>query len=144
MRDSLSKTFKMKDMGQLCYCLGINFELTEQGISLCQKQYLIKLLERYKLTEANTVTTPMDPNVKLVKDDSYSKKVDATQYQSMEGSLLHAARATRPDIAYAVGIVSKFNAAPTQAYLTAVKRIFRYLKGTIELKLQYKPDGENL
>ena len=86
----------------------------------------------------------MDPNVKLVKDDSYSKKVDATQYQSMEGSLLHAARATRPDIAYAVGIVSKFNAAPTQAYLTAVKRIFRYLKGTIELKLQYRPDGENL
>ena len=93
MKDSLSKTFKMKDMGQLHYCLGINFKLTEQGISPCQKQYLNKLLERYKLTEANTVTTPMDPNVKLVKDDSYSKKVDAAQYQSMVGSLLHAARA---------------------------------------------------
>ena len=144
MKDSLSKTFKMKDMGQLRYCLGINFELTEQGISLCQKQYLNKLLERYKLTEANTVTTPMDPNVKLVKDDSYSKKVDAVQYQSMVGSLLHAARATRPDIAHAVGIVSKFNAAPTQAHLMAVKRIFRYLKGTIDLKLQYRSDGENL
>ena len=104
---------------------------------------MIKLLERYKLTEANTVTTPMDPNVKLVKDDSYSKKVDAAQYQSMVGSLLHAARATRPDIAYVVAIVSKFNAAPTQAHLTAVKRIFRYLKGAIELKLQYRPDGEN-
>ena len=129
MKDSLSKTFKMTDMGQIRYCLGINFELTEQGISLCQKQYLIKLLERYKLAEANTVTTPMDPNVKLVKDDSYSKKVDAAQYQSMVGCLLHAARATCPDIAYAVGIVSKFNAAPIQAHLTAVKRIFRYLKG---------------
>ena len=70
MKDSLSKTFKMKDMGQLRYCFGINFELTGQGISLCQKQYLNKLLERYKLTEANAVTTPMDPNVKLVKDDS--------------------------------------------------------------------------
>ena len=142
MKDSLSKTFKMKDVGQFRYCLGINFELTEQGISLCQKQYLIKLLERYKLTEANTVTTPTDLNVKLVKDDSYSKKVDAAQYQSMVRSLLHAARATRPDIAHAVGIVSKFNAAPTQAHLTAVKRIFRYLKGTIELKLQYRPDSE--
>ena len=62
----------------------------------------------------------------------------------MIGSLLHAARATHPDITYAVGIVSKFNAAPTQAHLTAVKRIFRYLKGTIELKLQYRHDGENL
>ena len=128
MKEGLSITFKMKDMGQLRYCLGINFELTKQGISLCQKQYLLKLLEKYKLSEANTVTTPMDPNVKLVKDDSYSKKVDPIQYQSMVGSLLHAARATRPDIAHAVGLVSKFNSAPTQAHLTAVKRIFRYLK----------------
>ena len=141
MKDSVSKIFKMKDMGQLCYCLGINFELIEQGISLCQKQYLNKLLERYKLTEANTVTTPMDPNVKLMKDDSYSKKVDAAQYQSMVYRKF--ARATRPDIAYAVGIVSKLNAAPTQAHLTAV-RIFRYLKGTIDLKLQYRSDGDNL
>ena len=67
------------------------------------------------LSEANTVTTPMDPNVKLVKDDSYSKKIDPILYQSMVGSLLHAARATRPDIAHAVGLVSKFNSAPTQA-----------------------------
>ena len=52
MKDGLSNTFKMKDIR---YCLGINFEMTEQGISLCQKQYLMKLLERYKLTEANTV-----------------------------------------------------------------------------------------
>ena len=55
-----------------------------------------------------------------MKDDSYSKKVDTVQYQSMVGSLLHAARATRPDIAHAVGVISKFNATLTQAHLTAV------------------------
>ena len=93
----------MKDMGQLRFCLVINFEVTEQVISLCQKQYLIKLLERYRLSEANTVATQMDPSVKLVQDDSYSKKVDPIQYQSMLGSLLHAAKVTRPDIAHAVG-----------------------------------------
>ena len=75
----------------------------------------------------------------VIKDDGYSKKVDPVQYQSMVGSLLHAAKATRPDIAHAVGKVSKFCAAPTQAHLTAVKIIFRYIKGTIDLKLQYKP-----
>ena len=64
------------------------------------------------LSEANTVSTPMDSNVKLEKDDGYSKKVDAVQYQSMVGSILHVARATRPDIAFAVSTVSKFNAAP--------------------------------
>ena len=124
MKRCLSDTFKMKDMGKLQYCLGINFELNEKGISLSQKQYLLKLLEKYGLSEANTVTTPMDPNVKLVKDDGYSKKVNPIPYQSMVGSLLHAARATRPDIAHAVSTVSKFNAEPTQAHLTAVKRIF--------------------
>jgi len=56
----------MKDMGQLSYCLGINFEVTEQGISLCQEQHLKKLLEKYGLSKANTVATPMDPNVQLV------------------------------------------------------------------------------
>ena len=138
MKESLSNTFKMKDMGQLRYCLGINFEVTKQGISLCPKQYLLRILEKYRLSEVNTVTTPMDPNVKLVKDDSYSKKVDLTKYQSMVGSLLHAARATCPDIVHAVALVSKFNSAPTQAHLTAVKRIFWYLKGTIDIKLQYR------
>ena len=86
----------------------------------------------------------MDPNVKLVKDDGYSKKVNPIPYQSMVGSLLHAARATHPDIVHAVSTVSKFNAEPTQAHLTAVKRIFRYLKGTIDVVLQYKLAGDKL
>ena len=66
----------------------------------------------------------LDPNVKM-NINGYSKKVDSIHYQSMVGSLLHAARATCPDIAHAVGTVSKFNAEPTHAHLTAVKRIFR-------------------
>jgi len=105
---------------------------------------LKKLLEKYGLSKANTVATPMDPNVKLVKDDGYIKKVDPTQYQLMVGSLLHAAKATRHDIAHAVGKVSRFCTAPTQAHLTAVKRIFRYLKGTIDLSLRYKLSGGKL
>ena len=92
------------------------------------------------LSEANTVTTPMDPNVKLVKDDSYSKKVDPIQYQFT----VTCSKSYTPDIAHAVGLVSKFNSAPTQAHLTAVKRIFRYLKGTIDLKLQYESTGGKL
>ena len=142
MKSCLSETFKIKDMGEIRYCLGVNFELVKNGINLSQKQYLLRLLEKYGLSEANTVSTPMDPNVKLVKDDKYSKSVDPILYQSMVGSLLHAARATCPDIAHAVSIVSKFNAEPSQAHLTAVKRIFRYLKGTLDVTLQYKSIGE--
>ena len=103
---------------------------------------MLQLLEKDVLSEANTVSTPMDPNVKLVKDDKYSNSVDSIQYQLMVGSLLHAARGTRPDIAHAVGLVAKFNTEPTQARLTAVKRIFRYLKGTLDVAMQYKSTGD--
>ena len=116
MKRSLSDTFKMKNLGQLQYCLGVNFNWSTNGVSLCQKQYLSRILERYGMSEANTVSTPMDPNIKLIKDDKYSKKVDPVQYQSMVGSLLHAARATHPNIAHAVGIVSKFSNEPTVAH----------------------------
>ena len=103
---------------------------------------MLRLLENYELSEANTASTPMDPNVKLVKDDNYSKKMGPVQYQSMVGSLLHTARTACPHIAYAVGIVSKFNA--TQAHLTAVKRIHWYLKGALDIALQYKPTSDTL
>lgn len=146
LKDDLSHRFKMKDLGKLHYCLGISMSMDEDNgiIHLNQGRYLLKILERYGLVEAKPVSTPADPNVKLLKDDGCSKKVNPVQYQSMVGSLLHAARATRPDIAQAVGIVSRFNAEPTEAHLTAVKRIFRYLRGTVSLALQYKAKGGDL
>lgn len=84
------------------------------------------------------MSTPADPNVKLCKDDGVSKSVDSIMYQSMVGSLLYAAIATRPDISHAVGVVAKFNSGPNEAHLTAVKRILRYLKGTSDITLKYK------
>ena len=73
-----------------------------------------------------------------------SKSVDSIQYQLMVGSLLHAARGPHPDIAYAVGIVAKFNAEPTQGCLTAVKRILRYLKGTLDVTCSTNQQVTNL
>ena len=77
-----------------------------------------------------------------LKKDEVSKAFDPIRYQSMVGSVLYAATATRPDIAQAVGVVSKFNARPNESHLTAVKRGFRYLKGTVNLALKYKKKGD--
>ena len=74
--------------------------------------------------------------VQLAKP-SYFINCAPTQYQSIVGSLLYAAIATFPDIAQAVAVVSKFCASPTEAHLTAAKRILRYLKGTSDLGLKY-------
>ena len=135
---SLNKHFKMKDMGSLHFCLGVHIKQSEEGLQLCQKRYIEKLLQRYGLQDANAVSTPVDLNVKLVADDGHSKPVDKVRYQSMVGSLLYAAVATRPDISQAVRVLSKFNSAPTEAHLAAAKRVLRYLKGTMNLSLQYK------
>ena len=139
IKESLAKRFKMKDLGDLHYCLGINVEFDEEKkcLKMHQKQYIQLLLERYGLLQAKVASTPADVNVRLVKDDGSGLLADPVHYQSMVGSLLYAAIATRPDIAQAVGAVSKFNSCPTQTHLTAVKgRI-------IDLGLMYKQTDDN-
>ena len=79
---------------------------------------LLSMTKRESVGQAKPSTTPV---VKLVKYDGVSKLVDPICYQSMVGSLLYAAIATRPDIAQAVGTVSNFNSCPTEAHLTSVK-----------------------
>ena len=140
VKKSLTAQFKMKDLGKLHYCLGISIEQDEDQkcIRMHQKQYISATLEKYGLSDAKVVATPADNNVNLKKDDGVSNTVDPTLYQSMVGSLLYAAIATRPDIAQAVGVVSKFSSKPNEAHLTAVKRILRYLKGTGDLALKYE------
>ena len=138
VKQSLADRFKMKDMGPLHYCLGVSIIQEEGCIFLHQKQYILSMMKRYGLAEAYPVSTPADASVKLVKDDGFSQGVDPVKYQLMVGSLLYAAMATRPDIAHAVGVVSKFNSKPSEAHLTAVKRILRYLKGTANLALKYQ------
>ena len=103
-----------------------------------QKQYILKLLERYGLKNSKPVATPADPNVKLRRKDGVSKAVDPVLYQSMVGSSLYAAIATRPDISQAVGVVSKYCSKSSEAHLTAVKRILHYLKSTADIAMKYK------
>ena len=140
IKDTLAKQFKMKDLGKLHFCLGISVHHDQETSRLWihQRQYITSMLKKYGLAEANPVSIPADPNVTLEKNDGNSCAVDQTMYQSMVGTLLYAATATRPDIAHAVSVVAKFSSAPTAAHLTAVKRIVRYLKGTKHVGLCYE------
>lgn len=94
----------------------------------------------FNMEDSKRVSTPMSTNTKLSKDDK-APSVDHTAYRSMIGSLLYLT-ATRPDILQAVCMVARFQASPTEEHLTAVKRIFRYLKGTLELGIWY-PKGKS-
>jgi len=129
--------FKMKDIGQLHYCLGISIVQNKENSSVYihQNQYIENMLKKFHMSDSKIVSTPTDVNVKSCKDDGFSQPEDKVLYQSLVGSLLYFAIATKPDISYAVRVVAQFCAGPNQSHLTAAKRILRYLKGTAQYAL---------
>ena len=132
----LTERFKMKDMGELSYILGVNVKQGSECMILSQQTYVEQMLEKYGMSNCNPASTPAATDLKLMKDDG-SRPVDQTKYQSMIGSLLYLSVATRPDIAFAVGALSKYNSCPNENHLTAVKRIFRYLRSSSQIGLKY-------
>ena len=97
------------------------------------------------MSDCHPVTTPLDPGARLSKeqaprDDAERKQMQTRPYAALVGALMYLAVATRPDIAHAVGVLSRFSNDPGMAHWTAVKHLMRYLKGTMDLKLTYRPD----
>lgn len=145
LKKLLSSEFKMKDLGQIHFCVGICIKRTEDGeYQIHQKPYIESVLKRFGMEDAKEVSTPADVNVKLEQDDGFSKPVDPVEYKSMLGCLLYIAMGTRPDIAYAVAAVCRYSSSPTELHMTALKRILRYLKRTKELSLHYTQQNSNL
>ena len=127
--------FSMSDLGLLSYYLGIEVKQSEEGIKLSQTSYASKILEKTGMLQSNTCQVPMEQRLKLRKSGE-GKKVDATYYRSVVGSLRYLVN-TRPDLAYSVGIVSRYMECPTSQHLAAVKQILRYIRGTLNLGCSY-------
>ena len=87
------------------------------------------------------VATPVEVGVKLTKGTDDSEYVDEAHYQSAVGSLLYLSMKTRPDITFAVSLAARFCSKPTSQHMTAIKRIFRYLRGTTHHGLLFKRSG---
>ena len=105
------------------------------GIFLGHGKYVVDILKRFGMLEYKVITTPMASNLKLLCDVS-SEIVDAKMYRQMIGSLMYLTN-TRPDICFAVNIVSQFLTDTKHVHLVAAKHVLRYLKGTIEYGLKY-------
>ena len=127
-------------IGELSFFLGLQIPQTTDWIFISQSKYLKEMLSKFGMADCAPIGTPMNTNCKLNKDDQ-SPLVDATHYRSMIGSLLYLT-ASRPDIMLEVGIVARFQSCPKESHVVAVKRIFRYLKGTSELGLSYPKDQQ--
>ncbi|KAH9696622.1 hypothetical protein KPL71_023234 [Citrus sinensis] len=137
----MSKEFEMSMMGELKYFLGLQIKQNEEGIFINQAKYVKDLLKRFGIDDSKTKNTPMSTTTKLDKDEK-GKEVDIKMYRGMIGSLLYLT-ASRPDIMFSVCLCARFQSCPKESHLLAVKRIFRYLSGTIDIGLWY-PRGTHI
>ena len=138
-KEALAKRFEMKDLGLLHHFLGVRVvQNSDTGeVWIGQPVYTEQVLQRFGMQESKPASTPVNPDMKLVKKVEDSDSVDQRMYQAAVGSLLYLSTKTRTDIAFAVGSVARFCAEPTMQHWTAVKRILRYLRGTSEFGLLY-------
>jgi len=135
---NLQSNFKIKVTDPEVY-LGIEITMTKDGITLSQRAYIDQILEKYRMTDCNPVATPTEKFECNMEEKPLSTKVP---YREAVGSLLYLTN-TRPDISYAVSIVSQYVNNPSTKNWAQIKRILRYLKGTKDYALHYKK-GEKI
>lgn len=150
-KSTISKFVEISDLGEIHWLLGIEIKRVreERRLMLSQRAYIEASLHRFGFEDLSPVSIPMDPSIRLTSDHSPKTTNDIARmaripYQEAVGTLMYAAIGTRPDIAYAIQVLSKFTKNPGQAHWDAVKRVFRYLKKTKDLWLTYGGEGEQV
>ncbi|XP_026396046.1 uncharacterized protein LOC113290677 [Papaver somniferum] len=126
----MKQEFCMTDLGSLHHFLGITASRSSSGLFLSQSLYTKDIISRASMTACNPVATPVDTNSKLSATSGPALK-DPTLYRSLAGALQYLTF-TRPDISYAVQQVCLFMHDPREPHMQALRRILRYLQGTIE------------
>jgi hypothetical protein len=138
IKQLLQAKYKMCDLGPARRFLGIEIEKNEDGFSICQRAYIDTILKRFGLLDTKSANTPLDPQVDLANTCCEDKAADRKIYLSIVGSLMYAALGSRPDIAFSVTALSRYNIQPLEMHLTAAKRVLRYLKTTSDLRIHYR------
>ncbi|GJS51307.1 retrotransposon protein, putative, ty1-copia subclass [Tanacetum coccineum] len=151
VKDYLGKCFSMKDLGEAAYILGIKIyrDRSKRLIGLSQSAYIDKILKKFNMHNSKKGYLPMEVKHELSnemcastpEEVAYMKKVP---YASAVGSIMYAVRCTRPDVAFAQNLVSRYQQNPGKLHWVAVKHILKYLRNTRDMFLVYggKPDAE--
>ena len=144
LKKQLSQEFEMKDLGAANQILGmrISRDMKNRTLKLSQAEYVEKVLNKFNMHGAKPVSTPLASHFKLSKElspktEQEKENMSKVPYASAVGSLMYAMVCTRPDIAHAVGVVSRFMSNPGKMHWEAVKWILRYLRGTTKAALHF-------
>ena len=149
VKQVLSSRFEMVDFGRVSTVLGIKItqDLKKGVLCMNQSKYIRYLLTKFAMENCKSAPTPMVVGTKLSKEmearnEDEAKQMNRIPYRSAVGSLMYLMVCTRPDIASAIGQVSRFLENPGKLHWEAVKRIFIYLKSTQEVEIRYVRNGE--
>jgi len=148
IKGEIKKAFGIKDLGPLRVFLGVQFErnLATCELWIHQEMFIDSLLLEYDLTNCNAVKTPLDRDHPLGQPtDVHAPVANLTHsFQRLVGSLLFLQICSRPDISFAVLLLSQHCSSPEPRHFAAAKRVLRYLKGTRSYRLHYGGDGHDL
>ena len=128
----------MSLVGDLNYFLGLQVKQMDDSIFVSQSKYAKGIVKKFGLDNASYKRTPAATHLKLTKDEK-GEDVDQSLYRSMIGSLLYLT-ASRPDIAFVVGVCARYRAQPKASHLIQVKRIIKYINGTSDYGILYTHD----
>ncbi|CAM8910370.1 unnamed protein product [Rhodiola kirilowii] len=134
-KDFLSSSFAMKDMGEADVILGIRIKRKNKSITLSQSHYVEKVLKKFNCLSCSPISTHMDPSVKLMPNTG--EVVSQLEYSQVIGCLMYAMTSTRPDITFAVGKLSRYTSNPSTHHWEAIRRVLKYLRGTMNYGLVY-------
>ncbi|XP_061372954.1 uncharacterized mitochondrial protein AtMg00810-like [Gastrolobium bilobum] len=140
LKDYLNNQFKLKDLGDLKYFLGLEVARSCKGISICQRGYALQILKDAGVTGCKSKATPMEPNIKLSQEEG-DLLDDPVSYRRLIGRLLYLT-ITRPDLSFAVNKLSQFLAHPRVPHLHVVHRLLQYVKGTVGQGIFYPSSGQ--
>lgn len=146
----LKQNFKMKDLGNVRDVLGMRVERKGDvgNIKLTQRLYIENVLKRFGMKDCNPTGTPLESNVNEIVRENEPKTNEIMRisepYRELVGCLMYLANASRPDIAFAANLLSRFNNNPSEIHWKMAKRVLRYLKGTVDCGINYEKKSEYL
>src|SRR5271170_7555962 len=150
-KTNIKKQWEITDNGLINWFLGFQIKRDRKArtLSINQRAYIIGLTEKFRLTDAKPATTPMEPNVQHSNQQSpmtpnQVARMKGVPYGEAIGSVLWPTVVSRPDIAYAVGILSQFIQNPGQAHWEALKRVITYLNTTKDMWLTFGGESKAL
>ncbi|WVZ90430.1 hypothetical protein U9M48_036732 [Paspalum notatum var. saurae] len=144
VKTSLNNSFSMKDLGEAAYILGIKIyrDRSRRLIGLCQDTYIDKVLKRFSMEQSKKGFLPMSHGMRFSEkqcpsSDEERERMSKVPYASAVGSIMYAMICTRPDVSYALSVMSRYQANPGETHWTLVKNILKYLRRTKNIFLVF-------